>query len=210
MINKFKGSGLKTRLLNIRDELWDRRLGIHTFDYAPAVGTPGDPEWRGHYVPYSYSGVFSALKHVGLDHHDTFLDLGSGLGRAVFVAASLGAASTGVEINPFLSEGAFRNLSSCKLNREIISFSCMSAENYCHDNTTVIYLFNPFGSGTMATVISKLATSWKGNLKKSRIIYVNPIQDEVIGKVGAGWLQRNDYWQPKPGSKYAISFWSTV
>ncbi len=162
MLNKIKGTGLKTRLLNIRDELWDRRLGIHTFDYSPAVGKPGDPEWRGHYVPYSYSGVFSALKHVGLGRHDTFVDLGSGLGRAVYAAASLGATSIGVEINPSLVEGALKNLSSCRLNREHISFESMSAEEYGHDNTTVLYMFNPFGAGTMETVISKLAASRGG------------------------------------------------
>lgn len=210
MLNSIKGSGLKTRLLNIRDELWDRRLGIHTFDYAPAVGVPGDADWRGHYVPYSYRGVFSALKHVGLDHRDTFLDLGSGLGRAVFAAASLGATAIGVEINPSLIEGSLKNLASCSLNRALVNFRCMPAEEYSNENTTVIYMFNPFGSGTMEAVISKLATSWKENRHKLRIVYVNPIQDEVIGRVGTGWLQRFDYWQPNPGSKYAISFWNTI
>ena len=210
MLNHIKGAGLKTRLLHIRDELWDRRLGLHTFDYSPAVGRPGDPDWRCHYVPYSYSGLFSALKHVGLNRHDTFVDLGSGLGRAVFAAASLDATSIGVEINPLLIEGAFRNLSSCKLNHEHISFKSMSAEEYSHDDTTVLYMFNPFGSGTMEAVISRLAASWRGNPRELRIVYVNPILDGVIEKAGAGWLQRYGYWQPRFGSKYAISFWHTT
>ncbi len=208
--NKIKGTGLKTRLFNIRDELWDRRLGIHTFDFSPAVGTPGDPDWRGHYVPYTYRGVFLALKHVGLGPQDTFVDLGSGLGRAVFAAASLGARSIGVEINPTLHERARRNLSLCSINRELISFRCMSAEEYSHDDTTVLYMFNPFGAGTMEAVISKLAASCREKPNKLRIISINPILDEVIGKAGTGWLQRYDHWQPKPGSKYTISFWNTI
>lgn len=208
---KIKGTGLKTRLLNIRDELWDRRLGINTFDFSPAIGMPGDPQWQGHYVPYTYRGVFSALKHVGLGHHDTFVDLGSGLGRAVFAAASLGARSIGVEINPTLHEGAHRNLSLCSINRELINFRCMSAEEYGHDDTTVLYMFNPFGAGTMEAVFLQLAATFRENpINELRIIYINPILDGVIEKAGTGWLQRYDHWQPKPGSKYAISFWNTI
>ena len=38
LLNILKGSGWKTRLLNPVDEFWDRRLGISTFGYTPAIG----------------------------------------------------------------------------------------------------------------------------------------------------------------------------
>ena len=110
-LEKLKGAGFKTRLLNPRDEFWDRRLGVRTLGFLPAVGAPGSATWQGHYVPTPYNKLIASLRHVAIGSEDVFVDLGSGLGRTVFAASWLGARrAVGVEIDTSLTEAARANL----------------------------------------------------------------------------------------------------
>ena len=84
MLNRFRGRGYKTRLLNPHDEFWDRRLGVRTFGFHPGTGNAGDPDWQVHYAPTPYSEIFRLLNLVDLSNEDVFVDLGSGMGRTTF------------------------------------------------------------------------------------------------------------------------------
>src|SRR5262245_52502887 len=110
MLGRIRGNGIKSRLLNPYDALWDARLGIRTFGYHPAIGIQGKSDWRLHYTPTPYSDIFNLLRVVKLNEDDIFVDLGSGLGRAVFAASRMGAArSIGIEIVQDLFERAEEN-----------------------------------------------------------------------------------------------------
>jgi SAM-dependent methyltransferase len=54
------------------------------------------------FVPSRLKNIKRVFNEVGINSTTKFIDLGSGDGRIVFVAASLGALATGVEINPYL------------------------------------------------------------------------------------------------------------
>src|SRR3954464_7535137 len=84
-------SGLRMRLSSPRDELVDQWLGIRTIGWPPAVGDEDDPNHRVDYLPASYSVLRRVIKSLDLSNDDIFVDLGSGLGRAVFTANWLGA-----------------------------------------------------------------------------------------------------------------------
>lgn len=199
------GSGLKTRLLNLQDELWDRRLGIKTFGYRPARGAEHEPGWQVHYTPANYSNIFQGLELAGANRDDTFTDLGSGMGRAVFAARYKGVKhATGVEILPDLYELAKDNKRISRADG--IDFICSDAADVDLRKTTLLYLFHPFGAGTVEKVLQKLKSD---HSPKLRIIYVNPVYRGVFNS--QGWLSGGEIspapFHFGPAESYEVGVW---
>lgn len=210
MLNAIRGAGLKTRLLHPVDEFWDRRLGVHTIGFLPEAGPPGAPDWRGAYVPTRYRRIVAALRHVGVGPDDEVVDLGCGLGRAVFAASWLGARrAVGVEIDPGLTAQASANVPHSRLRDRDIEFVCTPAENYSLADTTVLFMFNPFGAGTMQMVIDRLEAEMARKPRRLRIVYENPLQHAVLD--ASKRLKRTDDWASgRSGSPHPVSFWASV
>lgn len=109
ILDKFQGTELKTRLLNPHEEYSDRKLGVRTFGYYPGRDL-NDPARSNYYMPTSYSDLLKFFKIADLRNDDVFVDLGSGMGRPVFLASHLGARrSIGLELVPSLHETAETN-----------------------------------------------------------------------------------------------------
>jgi len=205
------GMGIKSRLLNPVDFLWDLRMGVKTFGYKPAQGKPDSPDLRVHYTPTPYRILFKILRRVKIDSQDTFLDLGCGLGRAVFAASWSGAQkSVGVEIDAELTAGAQATYENSHMKDRNIEFVCTSAETFNLHDATVIYMFHPFGSGTMRKVIQTLEQNLKKRPRKLRIAYLNPIHAKIID--AATSLRRLDEWsgQKGGGKNHPVAFWETI
>ena len=176
----------------------------------PAIGKPTDPNFQVHYVPTPYRKAFKILKHMELDEEDTFADLGCGLGRVVFCAHWLGAKkSIGVDINEDLIASAQRNATRAKGNTTNIAFLAQPAQETDFDAVTSIYMFHPFGSGTMQEVMDKVSASLKARPRRFRLAYENPVNAHVVDAVDD--LERLEDWpvDQQSGSTYAVAFWST-
>lgn len=190
----FAGRGYKTRLLNPIDEVWDRRLGVHTFGYRPASGSEAGPDWRLHYTPATYRNIFFLLKYVGLTSEDVFTDLGSGMGRVVFAASWLGAKrSMGVEILPDLCEISKENKRRSILSDRNISFVCENAKDADLSGTTVLFIFHSFGVDTMRSVLKNLEIQ-RDRSRPLRIIYMNPVFDAELKTIP--WLKSEQIIRP--------------
>lgn len=206
ILQRLKGHGFKNRLLHPHDELWDRLLGVHTFGFKGAVGNPSDADWRGGYVPISYRHAFQVLKHAKLGPDDVFVDLGSGLGRAVFAASHMGAKlAVGVEIDAELCRNSVATLGESRLSKHKVAFVCSGAESYVFDECTVLFIFNSFGIGTMRTVIANIEASLLRNSRDIRIIYFNPSFLAPLEE--SQLLEQFDFWPEIVGKRYAVSFW---
>src|SRR5262249_948066 len=156
-------------------------LGVHTFGYHPARGRQGDRDWQLHYTPTPYADIFRLLRMVKLGPDDVFVDLGGGLGRAVFAASWLGAKrAIGVEIVEDLCAGAQQNLQGSQLTDRDIQFVCMNALNYQHRDTTVLFMFHPFGEQTMRQVLRDMENARADRTQRLRIIYMNPVFDDAL------------------------------
>lgn len=205
-----KNLGLKTRLKNPRDAFWDLKLRINTFGFVPAVGKPSDPDFQVHYVPTPYRKAFSILNHIGLGPDDTFADLGCGLGRVVFCANWLGVRkSIGVDINETLIAAAKDNVTRSGRSVEDVEFLAQPAQDTDFDDITAIYMFHPFGSGTMQEVMERLGDSLAKKPRNFRLAYENPVNAHVVDTVNG--LHRIAEWpvDAGSGSTYAVTFWST-
>jgi SAM-dependent methyltransferase len=214
LLEGLRGHGIKTQLLNPHDTYWDWKLGVHTFGHHPGSGKQGDRDWRLHYQPTPYVDIFRLLQSVNLSEKDVFVDLGSGLGRAVFAASWLGAKrAVGVEIIEDLCVRAQENYRNSRLANRDVEFICTNALNYQHRDTTVLYMFHPFGEDTMRQALRDIRESRTGVAAPPlRIIYKNPVFDFVLGE--AGWLTRIAEVKPqlRPFStipSYVVSLWQS-
>lgn len=210
-LSRLRGSGLKTRLLHPHDEFWDRRLGVGTFGFIPAVGEPSNDAWQGHYQPTSYKDLFSMLKRVEVGPGDVYVDLGCGLGRTVFAANSLGVRrAVGVEVNGPLVRACRANLARRHGTTGTIDFVEGYAQDYAQPDTTVLFLFHPFGRGTLKEVLDRLRGELVAKPRRLRLVYFNAVSDDVLQ--ASGYLRRTDrweagkHWSPTTGA-YAASFW---
>ena len=213
LFDRLRGSGVKTRLLHPHDEFWDRRLGIGTFGFIPAVGEPSNEAWQGHYQPTSYKDLFRMLRHVGIGADDVYVDLGCGLGRTVFVAHRMGARrAVGVDVNGPLVRACRANLVRSGADPAAVQFVEGFAQDQAHTDTTLLFLFHPFGRGTLKTVLDRLGEDLSAAPRRLRLIYFNAVSDDVLE--GSGFLRQTDRWvagkgwSPSTGD-YDASFWTT-
>ena len=205
-ISTLRGSGLKTRLLHPHDELIEHWLGVRTWGWRPHVGDERDPNWQVEYVPSSYAVLRRVFRRVDLGPGDVFVDLGSGMGRAVFAASWLGAGrAVGVEIDPDLVAIARSNQARSRLRDHRIEFLQCGAESYLHDQSTVIFLFNPFGAGTMAAVARQIESGLKKNPRNVRIAYVNPFFAATLDALPC--LEAIDHWDDHQERRGFLSQW---
>lgn len=205
------GLGIKSRLLNPRDAVWDWRLGINTFGWAPEKGDRGSPYFQVHYSPTPYLRAKNAFTKAGLGADDVVLDLGCGLGRIVFLAAHMGARrARGVDLNADLVGRAGEMAARARIDGDRVSFETTPAEEAEVDDVTLVYMFHPFGAGTLQKVVTRLEQSLSRSPRSLRIIYENPVYDEVLETSAS--FERFAYWAPgaEPGSRYATSFWASA
>lgn len=94
----------------------------------------------------------------------SFIDLGSGKGRTLFIAAEMPFQRVvGVEFSPVLQAEAERNVRQFRAPAggcgEVVSLHGDAALFIFPKTPLVLYLFNPFGAATMQRVMERLAES---------------------------------------------------
>jgi SAM-dependent methyltransferase len=119
----------------------------------------------------------------------TFVDLGSGKGRALLMASDYPFQRIlGVELLPSLNEIAQQNLAQYHAESQ----KCLTMESICADATTfdlpmtplVIYLFNPFPEAGLRRALMKLNDSVQINPRPIYVLYHNPLLEPVLIQAG--------------------------
>jgi SAM-dependent methyltransferase len=138
------------------------------------------------------SGLSQGLAHGALRNF-TFIDVGSGKGRALLMAANYGFKRIiGVEFMPELHRVAQANIARCASERQ----QCRQIESICLDardfqfpmEPLVLYLFNPFSEPTFAAVLENLRSSVE---QAPRPVYVAYRFTEFEGLLAkADWLEK--------------------
>ena len=150
----------------------DRLLGVFNSPYQPT-----EP------------GVFhEMLQHLGIDFREfTFIDLGSGKGRVLLMAAGYPFGRiVGVELLPRLHRVAEENISNYKSAAQ----KCFAVESVCGDarefmfppEPTVLYLFNPLPEVGLERLIANLELSLQRSSRPVYVIYHNPLLEPVVAR----------------------------
>jgi SAM-dependent methyltransferase len=178
------------------DWCWDRRLGVRTggcraVDFADAV----------RYQPLPYFAITRVLDRLELGSADVLVDVGSGKGRVVSVAARRTLRGViGVEIDPGLHAEAEANLRRLRGVRAPVQLCRKDATTFDFAGVTAVCLCNPFGAATMATVLRRLEQSLRTHPRAVRIAYVNPVCTDQL--IALPWLELVESWE--------MSTWSRI
>jgi len=117
----------------------------------------------------------------------TFIDLGSGKGRALLMASDYPFRRiVGVELLPSLNAIAQQNLAAYKNESQ----QCFALESICADATTyrfpdgplLIYLFNPFPESGLRRVMENLRQSLHDDPRPVFLLYHNPQLEPVLNE----------------------------
>jgi SAM-dependent methyltransferase len=141
--------------------------------------------------PWLFEQIMQALP---IDFHEfTFVDLGSGKGRVLLMAAPYGFKRImGVEFMPEWHRVAEENIRKFATQYAIaspIESFCMDAREFDFPGgPLVVYFFNPFPEPVLAVVLEKLRESQLSNPRPVFVAYRYPEFDSLIQK--SGWLRK--------------------
>jgi len=137
------------------------------------------------YQPVNISMFLQALNGIRINHTEfEFIDLGSGKGRALLLAANKPFKKiVGVEFSEELNIIARRNikcypdeLKKCKE----IDIICMDASVYNFPNNPfVLFLYNPFSETVMNQVVGNIKKTYMEYARRIIIIYYTPKHREL-------------------------------
>lgn len=138
--------------------------------------------------PWTFPEVMNGL---GIDHTAfTFIDLGSGKGRALMLAAAYPFRRIiGVEFAAELHSIAEENIAAFSRNRpstaQIQLLHADAAEYQLPEEPLIIYLFNPFRSVVIRRVAELAMASWRACPRPIHVIYVGPTY--LSDFIDSGW-----------------------
>lgn len=134
------------------------------------------------------------LRALNIDHREfTFIDLGSGKGRALLLASEFPFRRIiGVELLPELHAIAQTNASRFSSPWQ----QCHQFDLWCGDarqftfpaEPLLVFLFDPFPEYVLERVLSNLERSLREQPRAVVVVYLNPISEHVLSN--AKWLRR--------------------
>lgn len=190
-----------------RYEGFDARFGTNTS--APVFER--DQKTSVHfYVPTTASVIYRILRSLPLQSNKfTFVDMGSGKGRALLVASEFPFTKiVGIELSDQLHRVAEDNVKRYKpASQQCKTFDlkCMDALDYAYgDEPLVLFLFDPFGRDILQKVIAKLEASLTAKPREAYVVYVYPQYEDLFRKSPV--LRRLEEGRPKwqPWSQYIV------
>jgi 16S rRNA G966 N2-methylase RsmD len=137
-----------------------------------------------------YQAIAAALfdemiEHLSIHHEQyAFVDLGSGKGRALLLAAAHPFRQiAGVEFSKDLTAIARRNIehyTGPRVCNHIEAVNADAAEYQLPASPFIIFMYNPFDEAVMNPVASHIIRAARGSVLPSYVIYYNPRQRQVL------------------------------
>jgi protein-L-isoaspartate O-methyltransferase len=162
-----RGAKLRNRFDDVpvfqRDHFVEEVLGIAYPPLEEPELTPGLMT----YSPSGYDEIVHAIDVTRLGPGDQFLDVGSGMGKAVMLATLLaGATSTGVECERSLD--ALARDASHAIGLQEVRFHHGDARDVASENADVVFMYLPFTGSVLTTVMARLIEEGRPRASRSR------------------------------------------
>jgi hypothetical protein len=171
------------------DEAFDRRFGVDTGGVIPLsdLDVASDTWMYGSEYQAVGSGVdFGAILHqLGAACEDfTFVDLGSGKGRAVLLASTVPFQRViGVEFSRQLHAVAEQNVARWPADARKsgpIELVCIDATEFEYpESPFVLFMYNPFGRPVMEKVAHAVARAFERRPRRIIVLYFTPRQADI-------------------------------
>lgn len=147
------------------------------------------------YAPSGWLDLRHGLRRGGVSDDDVFLDLGSGKGRVVLLAARYPFKRViGVELAPHLTAVARRNVDRFRPAlrcREVELVTADIVRYRVPDDVSVVYMFNPFHGPVFDAAIGALIASVDRRPRAVRLIYRRPENHDRLMRTGRFRLVRS-------------------
>jgi len=173
---------------------WERALGIDTTGIVELDELDVEGHEREGYEGSGWIDLRRMLRPGEVKPHDVFLDLGSGKGRVLLLAArSPFKRVIGVEISERLNAIARGNLEARRRRRRCGAVEVVTADLLEYeppDDVTVVYMYNPVRGATFDAVIERLVASVDRAPRTVRLIYLNAKEHDRLMATGRFRLVR--------------------
>jgi len=186
-------SRAKSTIQALEDGWYDWTRGVDTLGdpmVRPRNDVVGDSSDGKAYLPAALRNVRSTLRLLPVDDpaQYTFIDMGSGKGRCVFLAATLPFRKVvGVEHSAGLHEAATANLRTLRCSaqeRERVELIHGDAGSYKFPaGNIVLFLFNPFGPEVMGRVLKNLERAMQEEERHVVAVLLWPELSEMVANV---------------------------
>jgi SAM-dependent methyltransferase len=192
----------------ITDLLFERRLGVRTSGDIELQDLGIAADGRVKYRPIGWLMLRRILPPSAVTTDDVFLDIGSGKGRAVLLAAAYPFRRViGVELSTQLIDIAQDNVDHCTARlrcKDIVFVNADAVEYEIPDDVTVVFMNNPLRGATFAAVVEQVLDSYERRPRTMRIVYANPIEEPAL--LSTGRIQRIRRTRGfRPGRKWSRS-----
>jgi len=184
----------------LRDSTPERRrsrYGDMEYDWDKRVNTTaGTIEWRTRllgifhspYQPTDPAVFREMMAALPIDFRQfTFIDIGSGKGRTLLMAAEYPFKSiVGVEVMSELHRSAEENISAWRTQSPArtvaaIDAMCLDARTFVFPETPlVVYLFNPLPESGLHQVLRNIEESWRRVPRTIWVVYHNPLLEHIL------------------------------
>jgi SAM-dependent methyltransferase len=172
----------------------DRVLNVDTAQRVDLAQLGLDAPDRVSYEAAGWRELRRILRPAEVSGDDVFLDLGSGKGRMVLLAARCHFRRViGVEVAEPLTAVARRNVATCRLRPRCGEIQLVTADVLDYkipDDVSVVYMFNPFRGAIFDAVVAELIASVDRRPRPLRLIYRNGRNCERLTKTGRFRLVR--------------------
>lgn len=124
------------------------------------------------------------LARSAISSDDVFVDLGSGKGRVLLVAAKYPFRRVvGVELSERLHRASQANVDRKRAAMacgEVELVNCDALEYAVPDDATVFYMYNPFKGHVFDTVIDRIRRSVEEKPRSVTLVYTNPVMHDSM------------------------------
>lgn len=176
-----------------RDLEFDRKWGVETSgsfvpDESGVVGRSWIYGCR--YQGVDAEALEQALIEIGIDHKEfTFIDFGSGKGRAVLIASRFPFRRViGVEYSEQLNNFAKRNVELFRKNQNVCDQIDLlwadALDAPIPEGPLVVFLYNPFGQAIMSDLVQRIATSFQRSPRRIVVLYFHAAFPDVWRQAG--------------------------
>jgi CelD/BcsL family acetyltransferase involved in cellulose biosynthesis/predicted RNA methylase len=181
---------LMHRLAAWRGRWFDWRNRVDTVERIAVADLPDiDARLARHAVHYEATSIpkFERAMRIvgGRARGFTFVDLGSGKGRVLLLAARLPFRRViGVEISPRLHAAAGANVGAFRArHRDLAPMECVCADASAFDlpdGDLLVFLYNPFDATLLARARDRMLAACARAARRLCIIYINPLHHAIF------------------------------